>query len=88
MHVQHASAILHKELLIPEKFLADLGSEQRAAVDWLVLKRAQHVIGFARSTFSFQLKLYRELDNAGAESTMLLNPRRQKGLDNAFPECR
>ena len=86
--MQHASAILHKELLIPEGYLADVGSEQRAAVDWLVLKQAQRAIGFSRSTFSLQVKQYRDLDDLAPESTMLLNPHKQKSLVNAFPECR
>jgi hypothetical protein len=39
--MQYASAILTKEMLIKPAVLQKLGSEELAAVDWLILKHAR-----------------------------------------------
>lgn len=87
MHVQHASKILYKELLITDSDIEGLGAEQKAAIDWLVLMYAKKVVGFKRSTFSLQLQAYRDLDHVGQDSTMLLNPWSRSNLEENFTEC-
>jgi hypothetical protein len=39
--VQYASKILTKEMLIKPKVLLELGQEERAVVDWLILQEAR-----------------------------------------------
>jgi hypothetical protein len=40
---------------------AELNSEQKALLDFIVLARAQRFVGFGSSTFSFYLREYRSL---------------------------
>ena len=42
--VQYASKILTKDMLLPWKSLKNLGPEELAVVDWLILKQA-HLAG-------------------------------------------
>lgn len=56
-----AAEVLHKEGLPGGEDLQDLHMEQVAVLDFLVLARAQRVVGLAASTFSTYLREYRAL---------------------------
>ena len=52
---------------------ADLTSEQKALVDFLVLARGATFVGFGSSTFSFYLREYRALFGINRTSTVLVD---------------
>ncbi|KAL4423751.1 hypothetical protein ABPG75_001052 [Micractinium tetrahymenae] len=56
-----AAEVLHKEKLLRAEELQGLHMEQVAVLDFLVLARAQRVVGLAASTFSTYLREYRAL---------------------------
>lgn len=88
MHVQLASEIFYKELIISETDMAQLGSEQKGALDWLVLKRAKRLLGFKPSSYSQKLVDYRDLEDITRNSSMLLQiPRKHKDAKAKFPDC-
>lgn len=58
---QHASHVFHKSDFIGARVLGKLHSEQKAAVDFLVLIKSQGFTGFATSTFSIFVDQYRKL---------------------------
>ena len=75
----------HKELLLAEADLAQLHSEQKAAVDFLVLVRATKFVGWAGSSFSFWAAEHRRMLGLPDNSTLLI--RREKagaGIHDLF----
>lgn len=52
--------------------LSGLHSEQRALIDFLVLARAQHFVGFEESTFSLFLREWRYLHRLPRASSALV----------------
>ena len=53
--------------------LAELNSEQKALVDFLVLSRGRGFVGFGSSTFSFYLREYRVLRGIPRSSSVLVD---------------
>ena len=75
----------HKELLLAEVDLAQLHSEQKAAVDFLVLVRATKFVGWGGSSFSFWAAEYRRMAGLSDNSSLLI--RREKagaGIHDLF----
>lgn len=84
-HNNASSFNSHKELLLAEDDLAQLHSEQKAAVDFLVLVRATKFVGWAGSSFSFWAKEHRRILGLPDDSTLLI--RREKagaGIHDLF----
>lgn len=52
---------------------ADLNSEQKALLDFLVLSRGRGFVGFGSSTFSFYLREYRVLNGVPRSSSVLVD---------------
>ena len=52
---------------------AELNSEQKALVDFLVLSRGRGFVGFGSSTFSFYLREYRVLSGVPRSSSVLVD---------------
>ncbi len=52
---------------------AELNSEQKALVDFLVLSRGRGFVGFGSSTFSFYLREYRVLSGIPRSSSVLVD---------------
>ena len=52
---------------------ADLTSEQKALVDFLVLSRGATFVGFGASTFSFYLREYRALFGINHTTSVLVD---------------
>lgn len=68
-----AARVLYKEALVPDAALAPLNSEQKAAVDFLVLARATAFVGMGSSTFSFYLREHRALAGVPRATTTLVD---------------
>lgn len=68
----------HKELLLDEADLMSLHSEQRAALDFLVLVKARKFVGWAGSSFSFWAVEHRKMAGLPASSSFLVR-REQAG---------
>jgi len=68
-----ADRVLYKEALLPDAALASLNSEQKAAVDFLVLARSRSFVGMGSSTFSFYLREHRALAGVPRATTTLLD---------------
>ena len=68
-----ASAVYHKELFLSERDLAPLTSEQKAAVDFLVLARARAFVGLGSSTFSHYVREWRALAGVARSSARLVD---------------
>jgi hypothetical protein len=68
----YAREVLYKERLLQPGQLAGLSSEQRAAVDFLVLASSRRLVGFSASTFSWLLREYRALWRLAPRSSMLM----------------
>ena len=75
-----ASKNVHKEQLLEPLELSALHSEQRAAVDFLVLVHADRFVGVQISSFSFFAVEYRRLHGTAAERDYLIQLR-----DTPFP---
>ena len=73
MSVQLANKVVHKEMYLDVKELANLGKEQSGLVDFLVLRQSAHMVGLSVSTFSFYLRELRLLDGHAQEDTVLLD---------------
>lgn len=52
---------------------AELNSEQKALVDFMVLSRGRGFVGFGSSTFSFYLREYRVLSGIPRSSSVLVD---------------
>lgn len=52
---------------------AELNSEQKALVDFLVLSRGRGFVGFGSSTFSFYLREFRVLSGIPRSSSVLVD---------------
>lgn len=68
----YASINMHKEQLLEAAELSALHSEQRAAVDFLVLVRAQRFVGVQISSFSFFAVEYRKMHGIAPERNLLI----------------
>lgn len=65
-----SSFCLHlNNIMVP----AELNSEQKALVDFLVLSRGRGFVGFGSSTFSFYLREYRVLSGIPRSSSVLVD---------------
>ena len=78
-----ASSIHYKEQHLTSADLAALNSEQKAAVDFLVLQRARSFVGLGSSTFSFYLREHRALEGIPRNSTVLVDASKI-GTDDLF----
>jgi len=78
-----ASSIHHKEQHLTPADLAALNSEQKAAVDFLVLARSRAFVGLGSSTFSFYLREHRALEGIPRNSTVLVDASKI-GTDDLF----
>lgn len=52
---------------------AELNSEQKALLDFMVLSRGRGFVGFGSSTFSFYLREYRVLSGVPRSSSVLVD---------------
>jgi hypothetical protein len=78
-----ASSIHYKEQHLTSADLAALNSEQKAAVDFLVLQRSRGFVGLGSSTFSFYLREHRALEGIPRNSTVLVDSSKI-GTDDLF----
>lgn len=78
-----ASSIHYKEQHLTSADLAGLNSEQKAAVDFLVLARSKYFVGLGSSTFSFYLREHRALEGISRKSTVLVDASKI-GTDDLF----
>ena len=78
-----ASSIHFKEQHLTSADLASLNSEQKAAVDFLVLARSKSFVGLGSSTFSFYLREHRALERIERNSTVLVDASKI-GTDDLF----
>lgn len=80
----YASELYYKERFLTSQQLAGLTSEQRAAVDFLVLEKSEAVVGFSASTFSWLLREMRALLGIAPRGTMMLAHRGVMGDGSLF----
>ena len=78
-----ASSIHYKEQHLTSADLAALNSEQKAAVDFLVLQRSRGFVGLGSSTFSFYLREHRALEGIPRNSSVLVDASKI-GTDDLF----
>ena len=70
--MQHASGIVYKEQFLTAYDLGELGYEQSALIDMLVMRKSASLVGTGASTFSFYLSELRLMDGLPQNSTQLL----------------
>ena len=75
-----ASKNVHKEQLLEQPELTALHSEQRAAVDFLVLVHAEKFVGVQISSFSFWVVEYRKMHGIAVGRDLLIQLK-----DTPFP---
>ena len=63
----------HNSLLCEYTVHAELNSEQKALLDFMVLSRGRGFVGFGSSTFSFYLREYRVLSGVPRSSSVLVD---------------
>lgn len=68
----YSSIILMKENFLGPDFLAKLHPDQQALIDFLVLVRCKHFVGFSASTFSVYVQQYRHIMDIAPKSTSYL----------------
>lgn len=78
-----ASSIHYKEQHLTSADLSNLNSEQKAAVDFLVLARSKNFVGLGSSTFSFYLREHRAMEGIPRNSTVLVDASKI-GTDDLF----
>lgn len=78
-NISQYKTITNRGLVLRELFhggtlpsVEGLNSEQRALLDFLVLQRAEKVVGFAKSSFSFKLGEYRALVGHPRNTTLMV----------------
>jgi hypothetical protein len=77
--LQFSDQMFFKDMLLKKSELEELGNEPRAVIDFLVLRRASSLVGFAPSTFSRYLGEYRQRDGIAQGSTVMVDKEPGRG---------
>lgn len=82
-YLTRGAAWLQEQILTPEE-LSPLHTEQTALLDFLVLTRSRHFVGFGASTFSLYAREYRYLRGIAPRNTTFLMDTSNIGTDQLF----
>ena len=70
--MEHALNITSKEMVLPQQELDSFTSEQRAAIDFLVLTNCNKFVGHSASSMSFLVQEFRRLNGHPKETSILV----------------